>query len=51
MDELHIWVFPVITGDGGRLLEGLPVTHLDLQETARFGSLVVVLRFAGTTER
>ena len=51
VDELHIWVFPVIAGDGGRLLEGLPVTHLDLQETARFGSLVVVLRFAGTTER
>ena len=51
VDELHLWVFPVIAGEGGRLLEGLPITHLALQETTRFSSGVVVLRFAGTAER
>jgi dihydrofolate reductase len=51
VDELHIWVFPVIAGEGGRLLEGLPTTHLALRETTRFSSGVVVLRFAGTVER
>ena len=51
VDELHLWVFPVIAGEGGRLFEGLPITHLALQETTRFSSGVVVLRFAGTAQR
>ncbi|SEG91713.1 Dihydrofolate reductase [Nonomuraea solani] len=42
VDELHLWVFPVIAGGGDRLLEGLDLTHLDLIETTRFKSGIVV---------
>lgn len=43
IDELHLWVFPVIAGKGDRLLEGLdPLTHLKLIDSTTFGSGIVV---------
>jgi dihydrofolate reductase len=42
LDELHLWVFPVIAGAGDRLLPGLETTHLKLVDTAVFGSGIVV---------
>lgn len=42
VDELHLWFFPVVAGEGDRLLEGLPLTHVKLRETTRFGSGIVV---------
>ena len=42
LDELHLWVFPVIAGDGQRLLEGIEKTHLELVRTTTFGSGIVV---------
>ncbi|MEV0385431.1 dihydrofolate reductase family protein [Nonomuraea sp. NPDC050643] len=42
VDEFHFWVFPVIAGGGDRLLDGLDVTHLELLETTRFTSGIVV---------
>lgn len=43
LDELHLWVFPVIAGAGQRLLDGLiDTTHLDLVETTVFESGIVV---------
>jgi hypothetical protein len=32
----------VLVGDGQRLIDGIDVTHLDLIETTRFGSGIVV---------
>ena len=32
IDELHLWVFPVIAGSGERLLDGIDTTHLKLLE-------------------
>jgi len=51
VDELPLWVFPVVAGAGGRLLEGLPITHLALQDSTRFGSGIVVHRYAGVVDR
>lgn len=46
IDELHLWVFPVIAGGGDRLLDGLVgVTHLELAETTRFESGVMALTY------
>jgi dihydrofolate reductase len=42
IDELHLWVFPVVAGSGVRLLEGLGLTHLRLVDTAVFASGIVV---------
>jgi dihydrofolate reductase len=42
LDELHVWIFPVLVGGGQRLIDGIDVTHLDLIETTRFGSGIVV---------
>jgi dihydrofolate reductase len=42
IDELHLWVFPVIAGAGRRLLEGVETTHLELVRTTTFGSGIVV---------
>ena len=42
LDELHIWVFPVIAGGGDRLLEGNDLTHLDLLRSQQFASGLVV---------
>ncbi len=45
LDELHLWVFPFIAGDGVRLLPGLTTTHLDLAEVTEVGNGVVVLTY------
>lgn len=43
LDELHLWVFPVIAGKGDRLLEGrVDTTHFRLVDTHRFASGIVV---------
>ena len=41
LDELHLWVFPVLEGSGQRLIEGIPTTHLELVDTTRFGSGII----------
>ena len=33
VDELHLWLFPVLAGGGQRLLDGIDTTHLRLAET------------------
>jgi dihydrofolate reductase len=42
VDELHLWVFPVIAGGGRRLLDGIDTTHLALLDTTPFKSGIVV---------
>jgi dihydrofolate reductase len=42
IDELHLWVFPVVAGGGTRLLEGIDMTHLELVESHQFASGIVV---------
>ena len=42
VDELHLWVFPVLAGGGRRLLDGIDLTRLRLGETTRFDSGIVV---------
>lgn len=47
IDELHLWVFPVIAGSGERLLDGLiDTTHLQLVDTTAFDSGIVVHVYA-----
>lgn len=46
VDELHLWMFPVVAGSGVRLLDGLDTTHLQLVDTTRFDSGIVVLVYA-----
>ena len=48
IDELHLWVFPVIAGEGQRLLEGTGTTHLNLAKTTTFKSGIVVHTYTGT---
>lgn len=45
IDEFHFWVFPVVAGSGQRLLDGIDMTHLDLADTTRFRSGIVVLTY------
>ncbi|TYB52989.1 hypothetical protein FXF51_50340 [Nonomuraea sp. PA05] len=45
IDELHLWMFPVVAGGGVRLLDGLDLTHFDLLETTRFKSGIIVLTY------
>jgi dihydrofolate reductase len=42
VDEYHFWYFPVLAGGGQRLIEGIETTHLELLDTARFKSGIVV---------
>ena len=42
VDEFHLWYFPVIAGGGQRLIDGIEPTHLELLDTARFKSGIVV---------
>jgi dihydrofolate reductase len=42
VDEFHFWYFPVIAGGGQRLIDGIETTHLELLDTARFKSGIVV---------
>ena len=46
IDELHLWVFPVLAGDGDRLLDGIDTTHLRLIGTKPFSTGIVVLTYA-----
>ena len=45
VDEYHFWMFPVIAGSGARLLDGIDVAHLALQDVSRFDSGIVVLTY------
>ena len=42
LDELHLWVFPVVAGEGERLLPGIATTHLELLDSSVFSSGIVV---------
>jgi dihydrofolate reductase len=42
LDELHLWIFPVLAGGGERLIDGIETTHLELLDTTRFASGIVV---------
>ncbi len=42
VDEYHFWIYPVLLGGGGRLFEGLDVTHLKLVDSTTFKSGIVV---------
>jgi len=42
IDELHLWVFPVVAGGGQRLLDGIAMTHMELLDTSVFDSGIVV---------
>jgi dihydrofolate reductase len=46
LDELHFWIFPVLAGSGRRLIEAIDVTHLELIDSTRFGSGIVVNTYA-----
>ena len=46
VDELHLWVFPVLAGGGQRLIEGIETTHLKLLDTSPFASGIVVNVYA-----
>jgi dihydrofolate reductase len=47
VDEYHFWLFPVIAGGGDRLFDGLDaMTHLQLVDTTRFRSGIVVLKYS-----
>jgi dihydrofolate reductase len=45
VDEYHFWKFPVATGSGDRLFEGIEAT-LQLLDTTTFGSGIVVATYA-----
>jgi dihydrofolate reductase len=48
VDEFHFWMFPVIAGEGARLLDGfVDMTHLKLENVTQFKSGIVVLTYAG----
>jgi dihydrofolate reductase len=46
IDEYHFWMFPVVSGGGDHLFEGLDITHLKLVGTTTFKSGIVVLKYA-----
>ncbi|MFC7404969.1 dihydrofolate reductase family protein [Georgenia alba] len=43
LDELHLWYFPVLSGVGEHLAPIGEITHLELADTVRFDSGIVVL--------
>lgn len=43
LDELHLWMFPVVAGHGDRLLDGIDMTHFTLRRQTSFASGIVVL--------
>ena len=45
VDELLLWMFPVVAGEGTRLLDGIDTTHFKLAGTTTFASGIVVLRY------
>jgi dihydrofolate reductase len=42
IDELHLWVFPVVAGTGDRLLPGFDMTHFELLDLKPFESGIAV---------
>jgi len=46
IDELHLWIFPVVAGKGDRLLDGMDLTHLELIDSTPFASVIVVQALA-----
>lgn len=47
LDELHLWVFPVIVGSGQRVLDGVIGTmHLHLLGSTSLASGIVIHRYA-----
>lgn len=42
VDEYHFWIFPVATGRGERLFDGIDTVHLQLLDTCPFESGIVV---------
>jgi dihydrofolate reductase len=46
LDELHLWIFPVLAGEGQRLIDGIETTHLTLVETMPLRSGIVVNTYA-----
>lgn len=51
LDELHLWVFPVIVGKGQRLLDGIiNTTHLQRLDTTTFDNGIVVHVYAPKDE-
>ena len=46
LDELHLWVNPVVAGGGDHLLEGLPLRHFDVRDRVLFDSGIVVMVLA-----
>ena len=46
LDELHLWIFPVLAGSGTRLDLGGDMTHLRLVDSTRFASGIVVNAYA-----
>jgi len=43
VDEFHFWLFPVAVGAGQRFFDRIDTTHLELLDTTRFNSGIVVL--------
>jgi dihydrofolate reductase len=43
VDEYHLWVFPVLSGGGLRLFDGVSTTHLNLVDRTQFASGITVL--------
>jgi len=46
VDELHLWIFPVLAGSGQRLIDGIEPMHLQLVETTPFSTGLVVNTYA-----
>jgi dihydrofolate reductase len=46
IDELHLWIFPVLAGAGQRLIEGIEPMHLELVETTPLSTGLVVNTYA-----
>ena len=46
LDELHLWIFPVLAGSGQPLIAGDEPTHLRLLESTRFDSGIIVNVYA-----
>jgi dihydrofolate reductase len=46
IDELHLWVFPVLAGGGQPLIESIEPTHLNLVDLTKFASGIVVLKYS-----